>query len=93
MSFPRIERIKRHDIAYWKELGLSLKLLGVAERVGDGEISSLPCFRFLPGHPLSLISGPFERGDGSSPRRPRSPVSGPGRGGPLPRRSSATSSR
>ena len=49
VPYEGIERIKPDDIAYAKELGLSLKLLGVAER-GDGGISVrvFPCFLY-PG--------------------------------------------
>ena len=82
MPYEGIERVKPDDIAYAKELGLSLKLLGVAERVGDGEISVrvFPCFLY-PGHPLSPISGPFNAVMVESPAITEITMSGPGAGG------------
>ena len=95
VSFEGIEEIQPDDIAYAKELGLSLKLLGVAER-RDGGIS----VRVLPVLPLQRPSagagrGPVQRGDGRGARRsPRSPCRGPARAGSRPRRRcSATWSR
>jgi homoserine dehydrogenase len=77
-----IERIKPDDLAYAKELGLSLKLLGVAERVGDDAISVrvFPCFLY-PGHPLSPIEGPFNAVMVESPAITEITMSGPGAGG------------
>ncbi|HEY3552466.1 MAG TPA: homoserine dehydrogenase, partial [Solirubrobacterales bacterium] len=51
VTYDGIERILPDDLAYAKELGLSLKLLGVAER-RDGGISVrvFPCFLYR-GHP------------------------------------------
>jgi homoserine dehydrogenase len=83
VPYEGIEAIKPDDIAYAKELGLSLKLLGVAERVGDGEISVrvFPCFLY-PGHPLSPIEGPFNAVMVESPAITEITMSGPGAGGP-----------
>src|SRR3954453_21364724 len=83
VPYEGIERIKPDDIAYAKELGLSLKLLGVAERVGDGRISVrvFPCFLY-PGHPLSPIEGPFNAVMVESPAITEITMSGPGAGGP-----------
>jgi homoserine dehydrogenase len=83
VPFEGIEQIKPDDIAYAKELGLSLKLLGVAERVSDGEISVrvFPCFLY-PGHPLSPIEGPFNAVMVESPAITEITMSGPGAGGP-----------
>ena len=83
VPYEGIEQIKPDDLAYAKELGLSLKLLGVAERVGDGEVSVrvFPCFLY-PGHPLSPISGPFNAVMVESPAIPEITLSGPGAGGP-----------
>jgi homoserine dehydrogenase len=83
VPYEGIEQVKPDDIAYAKELGLSLKLLGVAERVGDGEISVrvFPCFLY-PGHPLSPISGPFNAVMVESPAITEITMSGPGAGGP-----------
>jgi homoserine dehydrogenase len=83
VPYQGIEQIKPDDIAYAKELGLSLKLLGVAERVGEGEISVrvFPCFLY-PGHPLSPIEGPFNAVMVESPAITEITMSGPGAGGP-----------
>ncbi|MFL5907521.1 MAG: homoserine dehydrogenase [Solirubrobacterales bacterium] len=83
VPYEGIEQIKPDDLAYAKELGLSLKLLGVAERVGDGEISVrvFPCFLY-PGHPLSPVEGPFNAVMVESPAITEITMSGPGAGGP-----------
>ena len=83
VPYEGIEQIKPDDLAYAKELGLSLKLLGVAERVGDGEVSVrvFPCFLY-PGHPLSPISGPFNAVMVESPAITEITMSGHGAGGP-----------
>jgi homoserine dehydrogenase len=83
VPFEGIEAIRPDDLAYAKELGLSLKLLGVAERVGDAEISVrvFPCFLY-PGHPLSPIEGPFNAVMVESPAIAEITMSGPGAGGP-----------
>jgi homoserine dehydrogenase len=82
VPFEGIEQIKPDDLAYAKELGLSLKLLGVAERVGDGEISVrvFPCFLY-PGHPLAPIEGPFNAVMVEAPAITEITMSGPGAGG------------
>jgi homoserine dehydrogenase len=83
VPYEGIEQVKPDDLAYAKELGLSLKLLGVAERVGDGQISVrvFPCFLY-PGHPLSPIEGPFNAVMVESPAITEITMSGPGAGGP-----------
>jgi homoserine dehydrogenase len=83
VPFEGIEAIKPDDLAYAKELGLSLKLLGVAERVGEQKISVrvFPCFLY-PGHPLSPIEGPFNAVMVESPAITEITMSGPGAGGP-----------
>ena len=83
VPYEGIEQIKPDDLAYAKELGLSLKLLGVAERVGDDAISVrvFPCFLY-PGHPLSPIEGPFNAVMVESPAITEITMSGPGAGGP-----------
>ena len=82
VPFEGIEQIKPDDLAYAKELGLSLKLLGVAERIGDGEISVrvFPCFLY-PGHPLAPIEGPFNAVMVEAPAITEITMSGPGAGG------------
>ena len=82
VPFEGIEQIKSDDLAYAKELGLSLKLLGVAERVGEGKISVrvFPCFLY-PGHPLSPIEGAFNAVMVEAPAITEITMSGPGAGG------------
>jgi homoserine dehydrogenase len=76
-----IEHVTSDDLAYAKEFGLSLKLLGVAERVGDGiSVRVFPCFLYR-GHPLSPIEGPFNAVMVESPAITEITMSGPGAGG------------
>ena len=79
--YEGITEIQPDDIAYAKELGLSLKLLGVAER-RDGGISVrvFPCFLY-PGHPLAPIEGPFNAVMIEAPAITEITMSGPGAGG------------
>jgi len=81
VSYRGIEAIQPDDLAYAKELGLSLKLLGVAER-RDGGISVrvFPCFLYA-GHPLAPIEGPFNAVMVEAPAITEVTMSGPGAGG------------
>ena len=81
VAFEGIEEMQPDDIAYAKELGLSLKLLGVAER-RDGGISVrvFPCFLYR-GHPLAPIEGPFNAVMVEAPAITEITMSGPGAGG------------
>jgi homoserine dehydrogenase len=81
VPYEGIEAIQPDDLAYAKELGLSLKLLGVAER-RDGGISVrvFPCFLY-GGHPLAPISGPFNAVMVEAPAITEVTMSGPGAGG------------
>src|SRR3954453_1297798 len=81
VPFEGIEGIQPDDLAYAKELKLSLKLLGVAER-RDGGISVrvFPCFLY-PGHPLAPIEGPFNAVMVEAPAITEVTMSGPGAGG------------
>ena len=83
VPYDGIEQIRPDDIAYAKELGLSLKLLGVAERLGEDEVSVrvFPCFLY-PGHPLAPIEGPFNAVMVEAPAITEITMSGPGAGGP-----------
>jgi homoserine dehydrogenase len=82
VPYEGIEQIKPDDLAYAQELGLSLKLLGVAERIGEDEISVrvFPCFLY-PGHPLAPISGPFNAVMVEASAITEITMSGPGAGG------------
>jgi len=81
VPFEGIEAVQPDDLAYAKELGLSLKLLGVAER-RDGGISVrvFPCFLY-GGHPLAPVSGPFNAVMVEAPAITEVTMSGPGAGG------------
>ncbi len=81
VSFEGIEKVKPDDIAYAKELGLSLKLLGVAERREGGiSVRVFPCF-LSPGHPLAPVEGPFNAVMVEAPEITEVTMSGPGAGG------------
>jgi homoserine dehydrogenase len=81
VPYEGIESIPPDDLAYAKEFGLSLKLLGVAER-RDGGISVrvFPCFLY-DGHPLAPIEGPFNAVMVEAPAITEVTMSGPGAGG------------
>ena len=81
VAYEGIETIQPDDLAYAKELGLSLKLLGVAER-RDGGISVrvFPCFLY-GGHPLAPVGGPFNAVMVEAPAITEVTMSGPGAGG------------
>jgi homoserine dehydrogenase len=81
VAYEGIEAIQPDDLAYAKELGLSLKLLGVAER-RDGGISVrvFPCFLY-GGHPLAPVGGPFNAVMVEAPAITEVTMSGPGAGG------------
>ena len=81
VSYEGIEEIQPDDIAYAKELGLSLKLLGVAERIDDGlSVRVFPCFLYR-GHPLAPVEGPFNAVMVEAPTITEITMSGPGAGG------------
>jgi homoserine dehydrogenase len=81
VSYEGIEQIKPGDLAYAKELGLSLKLLGVAERREGGvSVRVFPCF-LSGGHPLSPVAGPFNAVMVEAPDITEVTMSGPGAGG------------
>lgn len=81
VDFEGIEDIRTDDLEYAKELGLSLKLLGVAEKLDDGiTVRVFPCFLY-PGHPLAPIEGPFNAVMVEAPEITEVTMSGPGAGG------------
>jgi homoserine dehydrogenase len=81
VAYEGIERIAPEDLEYAKELGLSLKLLGVAERRGDGiSVRVFPCFLYS-GHPLAPVGGPFNAVMVEAPAITEVTMSGPGAGG------------
>ena len=81
VAFEGIEQVRPDDLAYASELGLSLKLLGVAERRGEGiSVRVFPCLLY-PGHPLAPVEGPFNAVMVEAPAITEITMSGPGAGG------------
>jgi homoserine dehydrogenase len=81
VSYEGIEKLTSDDIAYAKELGLSLKLVGTAERL-DGGISVRVHPTFLYGeHPLASVNGSFNAVTIESGAITEITLSGPGAGG------------
>jgi len=81
VSYEGITEIRPDDLAYAKELGLSLKLLGVAEKHGGAiSVRVFPCFLY-GGHPLSPVEGPFNAITLEGPTISEITISGPGAGG------------
>ena len=77
-----IERVTAEDIAYARDLGLSLKLVGSAERIDGGvAVNVYPAFLY-GGHPLASVNGPFNAVTIESPAITEITLSGPGAGGP-----------
>ncbi|HWE10784.1 MAG TPA: homoserine dehydrogenase [Solirubrobacteraceae bacterium] len=83
VRYEGIEHIQPDDLAYARELGLGLKLIGTAERVGTGgmSVSVYPAFLY-PGHPLASVNGPFNAVTVESEAITEITMSGPGAGGP-----------
>lgn len=86
VEFEGIEDLTPDDIAYAREFGLSLKLLGVAERLNVNEDEGIsvrvyPCFLYS-GHPLAAVIGPYNAVTMESPAITEVTLSGPGAGGP-----------
>jgi homoserine dehydrogenase len=81
VAYEGIRHITADDLAYAKELGLSLKLIGTAER-RDGGISVRvhPAFLYA-NHPLSSVNGSFNAVTIESPAITEITLSGPGAGG------------
>lgn len=81
VEFEGIEQIRPDDLEYASELGLSLKLLGVAERLGKQiSVRVFPCFLY-PGHPLAPVGGAFNAVMVEAPAITEITMSGPGAGG------------
>jgi homoserine dehydrogenase len=81
VTYEGIEHVTADDIAYARELGLSLKLVGTAERV-DGGLSVRVHPVFLYGeHPLASVDGSFNAVTVESDAITEITLSGPGAGG------------
>jgi homoserine dehydrogenase len=81
VSYEGIERITVDDIEYASELGLSLKLIGSAERIDTGvAVHVYPAFLYAD-HPLASVNGAFNAVTIESPAITEITLSGPGAGG------------
>jgi len=82
VRYEGIEQIQADDLEYARELGLHLKLIGTAERIGKGlSVRVHPAFLY-PGHPLATVTGPFNAVTVESEAITEVTMSGPGAGGP-----------
>ncbi|MGB0097282.1 MAG: homoserine dehydrogenase [Solirubrobacteraceae bacterium] len=82
VRYDGIEQIQPDDLEYARELGLGLKLIGTAERIGEAlSVRVHPAFLY-PGHPLASVSGPFNAVTVESEAITEITMSGPGAGGP-----------
>ena len=82
VRYEGIEQIQPDDLEYARELGLGLKLIGTAERIGEGlSVRVHPAFLY-PGHPLASVGGSFNAVTVESEQITEITMSGPGAGGP-----------
>jgi homoserine dehydrogenase len=82
VRYEGIEHLTADDMAYARELGLGLKLIGTAERVNGGiSVRVHPAFLYA-GHPLASVHGPFNAVTVESEAITEITMSGPGAGGP-----------
>jgi homoserine dehydrogenase len=82
VRYEGIEQIQPDDLEFARGLGLGLKLIGTAERIGKGlSVRVHPAFLY-PGHPLASINGPFNAVTVESEAITEITMSGPGAGGP-----------
>jgi homoserine dehydrogenase len=81
VRYEGIEQIKPDDLAYARELGLGLKLIGTAELIDGGlSVRVYPAFLDLR-HPLAAINGSFNAVTVESAEITEITMSGPGAGG------------
>jgi homoserine dehydrogenase len=81
VSYEGIELLTADDIAYAKELGLSLKLIGSAARIDGGlAVHVYPAFLYAD-HPLASVNGAFNAVTIESQAITEITLSGPGAGG------------
>ncbi len=82
VPYEGITQLQSDDMAYARELGLGLKLVGTAERRDGGlSVRVHPAFLYA-GHPLASVSGPFNAVTVEAPAITEITMSGPGAGGP-----------
>jgi homoserine dehydrogenase len=81
VPYEGIDHVTADDITYAKDLGLSLKLIGSAERIDSGlAVRVYPAFLYA-GHPLASVNGSFNAVTIESPAITEITLSGPGAGG------------
>src|SRR5271163_3355014 len=81
VPYEGITELQSDDMAYARELGLGLKLIGTAERRDGGlSVRVHPAFLYA-GHPLASVSGPFNAVTVEAPAITEITMSGPGAGG------------
>ena len=81
VRYEGIEHLQSDDLQYARELDLSLKLVGTAERRQGGlSVRVYPTFLYS-GHPLAAISGSFNAVTVESETITEITLSGPGAGG------------
>jgi homoserine dehydrogenase len=81
VRYEGITGVTSDDIAYARELGLALKLIGTAERLAEGiSVRVHPAFLY-GGHPLASVSGAFNAVTVESAAITEITMSGPGAGG------------
>jgi homoserine dehydrogenase len=82
VRYEGIEQITPDDIAYARELGLALKLIGTAERLRDGiSVRVHPAYLYA-AHPLASVGGSFNAVTVEAEAITEITMSGPGAGGP-----------
>jgi homoserine dehydrogenase len=82
VPYEGIEAITADDMEYARDLGLGLKLIGTAERVGGGlSVRVHPVFLYGE-HPLASVNGPFNAVTIESQAITEITLSGTGAGGP-----------
>src|SRR3954452_10019771 len=82
VRYEGIEHITAGDMAFARELGLGLNLIGTAERVNGGlSVRVHPAFLY-GGHPLASVHGPYNAVTVESLAITEITMSGPGAGGP-----------
>jgi homoserine dehydrogenase len=82
VRYQGIEHLISDDLQYARELGLSLKLIGTAERLPGGICVHVhPAFLYA-GHPLASVGGQFNAVTVEADAITEITMSGPGAGGP-----------
>jgi homoserine dehydrogenase len=81
VRYEGIEQITPADIAYARDLGLALKLIGTAQRLSEGiSVRVHPAFLYA-AHPLASVGGSFNAVTVEAEAITEITMSGPGAGG------------